>query len=44
MDNQWNDAERIALSDYVIHNEDLEKAKAQVAEIHQEISALSKKI
>jgi len=38
MNNQWNDADRIALSDYVIHNEDLEKAKAQVMEIHQEIS------
>lgn len=44
MDNQWNDSDRIALSDYVIHNEDLEKAKARVAEIHQEILMKSKKI
>ncbi|MFK7747393.1 MAG: dephospho-CoA kinase [Kordia sp.] len=41
MNNQWNDAKKIALSDYVIHNEDLEKAKSQVAKIHQEISLLS---
>lgn len=37
MDNQWSDADKIALSDYVIHNEDLEDAKAQVAKIHEEI-------
>ncbi|AXG70981.1 dephospho-CoA kinase [Kordia sp. SMS9] len=44
MDNQWTDAKKIALSDYVIHNEDLEKAKEQVAKIHQEISLLRSKI
>lgn len=44
MNNQWKDAKKIALSDYVIHNEDLEKAKDQVAKIHQEISLLSHKI
>ncbi|MEM6719035.1 MAG: dephospho-CoA kinase [Bacteroidota bacterium] len=44
MNNQWSDAQKIALSDYVIHNEDLEAAKAQVAKIHQEISTLGKKI
>lgn len=37
MDNQWSDADKIALSDYVIHNEDLEDAKVQVAKIHEEI-------
>ncbi|KAB8153674.1 dephospho-CoA kinase [Kordia sp. TARA_039_SRF] len=37
MDNQWSDADKIALSDYIIHNEDLENAKAQVAKIHEEI-------
>jgi dephospho-CoA kinase len=40
MDNQWNDAKKIKLSDYVIHNEDLAKAKEQVARIHHEISLL----
>ncbi|EDP95121.1 dephospho-CoA kinase [Kordia algicida OT-1] len=40
MDNQWSDERKIALSDYVIHNEDLEKAKAQVVKIHQEISLI----
>jgi dephospho-CoA kinase len=37
MDNQWSDAQKIALSDYVIHNENLAEAKNQVAKIHQEI-------
>jgi dephospho-CoA kinase len=37
MDNQWSDTDKIALSDYIIHNEDLEDAKAQVAKIHEEI-------
>lgn len=40
MNNQWSDERKMALSDYVIHNEDLEKAKAQVAKIHQEISLI----
>ncbi|MEM6687053.1 MAG: dephospho-CoA kinase [Bacteroidota bacterium] len=44
MNNQWNDADRMALSDYIIHNEDLQQARAQVAEIHQEILTLSRKI
>ena len=44
MNNQWSDAKKIALSDYVIHNEDLEKAKNQVAKIHQEISLMSQEI
>ncbi|PTX59723.1 dephospho-CoA kinase [Kordia periserrulae] len=37
MNTQWSDADKIALSDYVIHNEDLENARAQVAKIHDEI-------
>ncbi|MCH2196704.1 dephospho-CoA kinase [Kordia sp.] len=44
MNNQWSDAKKIALSDYIIHNEDLEKAKNQVAKIHQEISLMSQEI
>ena len=44
MNNQWTDEKKIALSDYVIHNEDLEIAKAQVAKIHQEISLIRSKI
>lgn len=44
MNNQWTDAEKIVLSDYIIHNEDLEKAKEQVVKIHQEISLLRSKI
>jgi len=44
MNNQWSDAKKIALSDYVIHNEDVEKAKNQVAKIHQEISLMSQEI
>ncbi len=44
MNNQWTDVEKIALSDYVIHNEDLEKSKEQVAKIHHEISLLCSKI
>ncbi|WP_430413206.1 dephospho-CoA kinase [Kordia sp.] len=37
MNNQWSDEQKIARSDYIIHNEDLTKSKAQVAKIHQEI-------
>lgn len=37
MNNQWSDEKKIALSDYVIFNEDLAKAKLQVEKIHQEI-------
>jgi dephospho-CoA kinase len=40
INNQWSDAKKVALSDYVIYNEDLEKARTQVAQIHQEISLL----
>lgn len=44
MNNQWSDEKKIALSDYVIYNDDLLKAREQVIKIHQEISLLSKKI
>ena len=40
MNNQWSDEKKVALSDYVIHNEDLAKAKAEVVKIHKEISLL----
>ncbi|QHI34797.1 Dephospho-CoA kinase [Kordia antarctica] len=44
MNNQWSDEKKIVRSDYVIHNEDLAKAKAEVLKIHQEISLLCSKI
>lgn len=44
MNNQWSDEKKIALSDYIIHNENLAEAKKQVAQIHQEISLISSKI
>lgn len=37
MKNQWNDNEKIKLSNYVIDNADLESTKEQVLEIHQQI-------
>ena len=37
MNNQWEDRERIRLSDFVIENIDLEKTQQRVLEIHQEI-------
>ena len=37
MKNQWNDNEKIKLSDYVIDNTDLEDTKQQVLKIHQQI-------
>jgi len=40
MNNQWSDEKKIALSDYVIYNDDLLKAREQVLKIHQEISLL----
>ena len=38
MKNQWSDAEKIALSDFVIDNRSLQKTKEQVLHIHQEIT------
>ncbi|GAA4933394.1 dephospho-CoA kinase [Algibacter agarivorans] len=38
MKNQWSDAEKIALSDFVIDNVSLQKTKEQVLHIHQEIT------
>lgn len=35
--NQWDDARKIALADFVIANSDLEKTAAQVAEIHRKL-------
>lgn len=40
MNNQWSDDKKIALSDYIIFNEDLAKARLQVEKIHQEISLI----
>lgn len=37
MSNQWDDAKKVALSDYVIENNTLENTKNQVAEIHNRI-------
>ncbi|MFD2726401.1 dephospho-CoA kinase [Hyunsoonleella rubra] len=37
MKNQWPDDKKIALSDFVISNEDLGKTKHQVQEIHRQI-------
>ena len=37
MNNQWNDAEKIKLSDYVIVNSELENTRQQVVKIHQKI-------
>jgi len=40
MDNQWKDAEKIKLSDFVIQNINLEEAKAQVQQIHKKLLQL----
>ena len=37
MNHQWEDERKIALSDYIIENIDLEKTEATVAEIHAEL-------
>jgi len=37
MNNQWNDAEKIKLSHYVIVNSELENTRQQVVKIHQKI-------
>ena len=37
MNNQWKDEEKIKLSDYVIQNINLEEAKAQVLQIHENL-------
>ena len=37
MNNQWNDEEKMKLSDYVIVNSELENTRQQVVKIHQEI-------
>lgn len=40
MGNQWKDAEKIKLSDFVIQNINLEEAKAQVQQIHKKLLQL----
>lgn len=37
INNQWSDAEKVKLSQYVITNNNLSETKAQVIKIHQEI-------
>lgn len=37
MNNQWSDVQRIELSDFVIKNQNLNKTKALVAEVHERI-------
>jgi len=37
MNNQWTDAQRIALSDFVINNSNFQDTKAQVLKIHKEL-------
>lgn len=44
INNQWSDDKKMALSDYIIYNEDLEQVQGQVIKIHQEISLLCSKI
>lgn len=39
MNNQWEDAQKILLADFVIYNEDLEATKDQVYKIHKKISS-----
>ena len=41
MDNQWEDEERIKLSDFVIYNNELKNTKKQVLSIHKKILKLS---
>ena len=41
MDNQWKDADRIKLSDFVIENKTLKDTKEQVSVIHKKILKLS---
>ncbi|ADV51499.1 Dephospho-CoA kinase [Cellulophaga algicola DSM 14237] len=41
IDNQWSDKKKAKLSDYVIHNLDLEKTSFLVAEIHKQLLKLS---
>lgn len=41
MNNQWDDAEKIKLSDFIIRNDELKKTKKQVLTIHKKILKLS---
>jgi dephospho-CoA kinase len=42
MQNQWNDQDRVKLSDFVIKNNSLKNTKEQVFEIHKKLLKLSK--
>lgn len=42
MKNQWSDAEKVKLSNYVVENIDLETTKENVLKIHQQIINLTK--
>jgi len=41
MKNQWNDEDRIKLSDFIIHNNKLRNTKKQVLSIHKKLLKLS---
>ncbi len=43
MGNQWNDAKKIQLSDFVIHNMNLIETKKQVVKLHQKLLKIKKK-
>ena len=41
MKNQWDDSEKVKLSDFVIHNKSLDNTKKQVYSIHRKLLKLS---
>jgi len=41
MNNQWDDAKKISLSDFVIENQEIDKTKKQVLELHKKILKMS---
>ena len=43
MDNQWNDEDKVKLSDFVIQNNSIEDTKKQVLTVHQKLLKLIKK-
>jgi len=40
MENQWDDSEKIPLSDYIIENIDLDQTKLQVEQIHRQLTKI----
>ena len=40
MENQWDDSEKIPLSDYIIENIDLDQTKLQVEQIHHQLTKI----